>query len=80
MSEEKNSKLNNEQLYTVTGGGYTDSGGYTIRDEEGNVIGSFSTLEEAQFFASGLCPRCGKTFASQTDRLNHMKAWASGQK
>ena len=53
---------------------------YIRRDEEGNVIGTFSTLEEAQFFASGFCPRCRKIFESQSERLAHMKAWASGQK
>ena len=81
MSEEKSSKLNNGQLNAVTGGGYArGSDGYTIYDEQGNVIGAFSTLEEAQFFASGFCPRCRKNFDSQADRLAHMKAWASGQK
>ena len=81
MSEEKSIKLHNEQLNAVASGDYArGSGGYTIYDEQGNVIGTFTTLEEAQFFASGFCPRCRKSFDSQADRLAHMKAWASGQK
>ena len=81
MSEEKNIKLNNEQLNAVTGGDYAPgSDGYTIYDPQGNTVGAFATLEEEQFFASGLCPRCKKHFDSEADRLAHMKAWASGQK
>lgn len=83
MNEEKITEMNNEQLNAVAGGSLIPgdgSGSYTIRDEEGNVIGTFNTLEEAQFFASGFCPRCRKIFESQSERLAHMKAWASGQK
>ena len=41
MSEEKNIKLNNEQLNAVTGGDYAPgSDGYTIYDPQGNTVGA----------------------------------------
>ena len=88
MDEKKTIKLNNEQLNAVAGGdadfpdtdGLGDSRGVTINDQNGEPIATFNTFEEAKFYVTGLCPRCGKTFASQSDRLNHIKAWASGQK
>ncbi len=83
MSEEiKN--LNPEELESVAGGmiGQGVNGGFEIVDGSGNVIGStyYNTLEEAEFAASGICPRCGKVFSDTQAIDNHIKEWASGQK
>lgn len=76
-------KLNLEDLENVAGGmiGQGDNGGYEIVDGSGNAIGSYyNTLEEAKFAASGICPRCGKTFSGKQAIDNHIKSWAAGQK
>ena len=88
MDENNKIELTMDQLNAVAGGdadfpdtdGLGDSRGVTINDQNGEPIATFNTFEEAKFFVTGLCPRCGKTYASETDRLNHIKAWASGQK
>ena len=82
MSEEIK-KLNPEDLENVAGGmiGQGDNGEYEIVDGSGNAIGSYyNTLEEAKFAASGICPRCGKTFSGKQAIDNHIKSWAAGQK
>ena len=72
MSEEiKN--LNPEELENVAGGMIGGSG-------NGNAIGYYNTLEEAEFAASGICPRCGKVFSDTQAIDNHIKEWASGKK
>lgn len=83
MSEEiKN--LNPEELENVAGGriGQGVSGGFEIVDGSGNgnAIGYYNTLEEAEFAASGICPRCGKVFSDTQAIDNHIKEWASGKK
>ena len=81
MSEEIK-KLNPEDLENVAGGliGQGDGGGFEIVDGSGNAIGTYKTLEEAEFAASGICPRCGKVFSGKQAIDNHIKEWASGQK
>ena len=83
MSEEiKN--LNPEELENVAGGmiGQGVSVGFEIVDGSGNgnAIGYYNTLEEAEFAASGICPRCGKVFSDTQAIDNHIKEWASGKK
>ena len=83
MSEEiKN--LNPEELENVAVGmiGQGVSGGFEIVDGSGNgnAIGYYNTLEEAEFAASGICPRCGKVFSDTQAIDNHIKEWASGKK
>jgi len=60
--------------------GQVAGGGYEVVDGSGNVIGTYNTLEEAEFAASGICPRCGKVFSGKQAIDNHIKEWASGQK
>ena len=83
MSEEiKN--LNPEELENVAGGkiGEGGDGWYEIVDGSGNgnAIGYYNTLEEAEFAASGICPRCGKVCSGKQAIDDHIKEWASGQK
>ena len=89
MSEEikkeaQDVELNPEELDQVAGGliGQGEGGGFEIVDDSGNgnAIGIYNTLEEATFAASGICPRCGKTFSGKQAIDNHIKEWASGQK
>ena len=42
-------------------------------------IGNSNKLQERAFAATGICPRCGKIFASQSEIAGHIKAWAAGQ-
>lgn len=83
MSEE-NKMLSLEELKNVAGGkiGQGDGGGFEIVDGSGNgnAIGYYNTLEEAEFAASGICPRCGKVFSDTQAIDNHIKEWASGKK
>jgi hypothetical protein len=37
-------------------------------------------LEEAEFAASGICPRCGKAFSGKQAIDGHIKEWATGKK
>ncbi len=83
MSEEiKN--LNPEELENVAGGmiGQGVNGGFEIVDGSGNgnAIGYYNTLEEAEFAASGICPRCGKVFSGKQAIDGHIKEWATGKK
>ncbi len=80
MSEDKK-QLNLEELENVAGGKIDlQDGSWTVVDgESGGATGFYNTLEEAKFAASGICPRCGKTF-SNSEIPNHIKAWATGQK
>ena len=80
---EENKMLSLEALKNVAGGkiGQGDGGGFEIVDGSGNgnAIG-YNTLEEAEFAASGICPRCGKVFSGKQAIDDHIKEWASGQK
>ena len=81
MSEDKK-QLNLEELEKVAGGliGKQDGSWKVYDGERGGANGVYyNTLEEAKFAASGICPRCGKTF-SDSEIPNHIKAWAAGQK
>ena len=81
MSEEIK-KLDLKDLENAAGGkiGEGGDGWYEIVDGSGNAIGTYKTLEEAKFAASGICPRCGKVFSGKQAIDNHIKEWASGQK
>ena len=77
-------KLNPEDLENVAGGtiGQGVNGGFEIVDGSGNgnAIGYYNTLEEAEFAASGICPRCGKVFSGKQAIDGHIKEWATGKK
>ena len=81
---EENKMLSLEELKNVAGGriGQGAGGGFEIVDGSGNgnAIGYYNTLEEAEFAASGICPRCGKVFSDTQAIDNHIKEWASGKK
>lgn len=81
MSEEIK-KLDLKDLENAAGGKIGEGGDrwYEIVDGSGNAIGTYKTLEEAEFAASGICPRCGKVFSGKQAIDNHIKEWASGQK
>ncbi len=83
MSEEIK-KLDLKDLENAAGGkiGEGGDGWYEIVDGSGNgnAIGYYNTLEEAEFAASGICPRCGKVFSGKQAIDGHIKEWATGQK
>ena len=82
MSEEIR-KLTAEDLDQVAGGKIEWGGdsGYVIVDSNGgDASGIYQTLEEAKFAASGICPRCGKTFSGKQAIYSHIKEWAGGVK
>ena len=79
---EENKMLSLKELKNVAGGriGQGAGGGFEIVDGSGNANGYYNTLEEAEFAASGICPRCGKVFSGKQAIDDHIKEWASGQK
>ena len=81
MSEEKKN-MNLDELENVVGGtiGQQPGGGWKVIDNDGNVIESYNTLEEAEFAASGICPRCKKIFSGKEAINAHIKEWALGRK
>ena len=77
---EKEKELNLNALDAVAGGTIQQNEyGFQVVDLNGNVIGYYHTLEEAEFYASHICPRCRKSFQNEADIANHIKSWESGQ-
>ena len=85
MSNEKR-ELTPKGLKNVAGGaiipdGIPDEGSNIVMyDQNGNAVGTYQSLEEAKFYASGVCPLYKKMFNSKAGISNHIKAWASRQK
>lgn len=68
--------INLEDLEGVAGGAIQQNdNGFQVVDPDGNEIGYYHTLEEAEFYASYICPRCKKIFSSNAEVANHILTW-----